>query len=79
LGAFRKIWYFEVPFWHFFLTVRFIGSKKVATLIVPVKSGLGRAWPDLVGGLGAWTVGLAQKPGPLELLVYVVKARAGPT
>jgi hypothetical protein len=28
VGAFRKIWYFEVTFWHFFLTVRFIGSKK---------------------------------------------------
>jgi hypothetical protein len=37
-----------------------------------------RAWPGLVGGLGVWTAGLAQKPGPrrLGLLGYVIKARA---
>jgi hypothetical protein len=53
----------------------------------PVKCGLGsgsvfilRAWAfaGLVGGLGVWTVGLAQLPGPhlLGLLGYVVKACA---
>jgi hypothetical protein len=26
-------------------------------------------------GLGVWTMGLAQKPGPIGLLVYVVKAQ----
>jgi hypothetical protein len=41
-------------------------------------AGLGFCGPCLVCRLGAWTVGLAQKPGPhgLRLLVYVVKARA---
>jgi hypothetical protein len=36
------------------------------------------AWPGLVGGLGVWTAGLAQKPSQhgLGLLIYVVKARA---
>jgi hypothetical protein len=39
--------------------------------------GLLRAWHGLVCRLGAWTAGLAPKPGPrglgLGILVYVVK------
>jgi hypothetical protein len=44
-------------------------------------AGSGFCWLGLVCGLGVWTAGLAQKLGPcgLRLLVYVVKARAGPS
>jgi hypothetical protein len=46
--------------------------------------GLLRAWglcSKIMFGLGVWPVGLAQKPGlrGIGLLVYVVKARPGPT